>query len=47
MKTVRMTLDPGAASAKKRGSIDAARVDATTEKDIAAQMAADEADARQ
>lgn len=47
MKTVRMMLDSGAASAKKRGGIDAARVDATTEKDIAAQMAADEAEAMQ
>lgn len=47
MKTVRMTIAADAASTKKRGRIDVARVDATTEKDIAAQMAADEAEAMQ
>lgn len=41
MKTVRVTIEPAAAS----GRMDFARVDATTEEEIAAQHAADEAEA--
>lgn len=47
MKTVRMTIDPTAPSTLTKGRIDPARVDATTEADIAAQMVADEAESIQ
>lgn len=47
MKTVRMTIDPAVPSSLAKGRIDPARVDATTEKDIGLQKAADEAEARQ
>lgn len=43
MKTVRMTIDPARPAAQPKGRIDKARVDATTEADIARQAAADEA----
>jgi putative transcriptional regulator len=46
MKTVRMTIDPAVPSSSGKGRIDAARIDATTEKDIAAHLAADEIEAR-
>lgn len=42
MKTVRMTIDPTVPAALQPGRIDAARVDRTTEEDIAAQEATDE-----
>ncbi len=45
MKTVRMTIDPEDPASMARGRIDPARLDATTERDIARQTAADEADA--
>lgn len=45
MKTVRMTIDPRGPASKVRGRIDTARVDATTEKDIARHKASDEAEA--
>ena len=45
MKTVRMTIDP--AALLPLGRIDASRVDATTEVDIARHRAADEAEAMQ
>jgi putative transcriptional regulator len=44
MKTVRMTIDPAVLAV---GRIDSARVDATTEQDIATHQAADEAEALQ
>ena len=44
MKTIRVTIDP---AAPVSGRIDPARVDATSEEDIAAHQAADEADAMQ
>jgi len=47
MKTVRGTIDPAAPAAMNAGRIDPARVDATTEKGIALQQAADEAEAMQ
>lgn len=47
MKTVRMTINPAVPGSLARGRIDPARVDATTEKDIALQKAADEAEAMQ
>ncbi len=47
MKTVRMTIDPEAPASLARGRIDTARVDATTEQDIARHKAADEAAAIQ
>ena len=43
MKIVRMTIDPEAHDDPARGRIDTDRVDATTEKEIAQQKAADEA----
>jgi putative transcriptional regulator len=46
MKTVRMKLDPVAPTSPSAGRIDAARVDATTDKDIAGQQATDEKEAR-
>jgi putative transcriptional regulator len=47
MKTVRMTIDPATPSSLRKGLIDPARVDATSEEAIAAQMAIDEAEALQ
>lgn len=47
MKTVRVTVDSSAPASLSLGRIDHARVDATTEDDIAAQQAADEAEALQ
>lgn len=44
MKTVRVTINPAAPAL---GRVDPARVDATTEEDIAAHLAADEAEAMQ
>ncbi|MFZ0254985.1 MAG: helix-turn-helix domain-containing protein [Gammaproteobacteria bacterium] len=43
MKTVRVTIDPTVPASLGLGRIDPARVDATTENDIVAQQAADEA----
>lgn len=47
MKTIRVKIDPADTASMKLGRIDRARVDATTEQDIAAQQAADEMDAMQ
>ncbi len=47
MKTVRMRIDQAQAASMNLGRIDVARVDATTEKEIAAQIAIDEAGAMQ
>lgn len=47
MKTVRVKIDPAATASLKMGRIDKARVDATSEDEIAAQKAADEAEAMQ
>ena len=47
MKTVRMTINPGDPASLVAGRIDAAHVEATTEEDIAAHQAADEAGAVQ
>lgn len=47
MKTVRVTLDPGHPATLPKGRIDKARVDATTEKDIARHAADDDAQAIQ
>jgi len=47
MKTVRVTINPADPTSLDLGRIDTARVDATTEEDIAAHQAADEADAMQ
>jgi Predicted transcriptional regulator len=47
MKTVRVTIDPAVPASLEKGRIDPARVDATSEKDIASQQAADEATAMQ
>lgn len=47
MKTVRMKIDPADASSLAAGRVDPARVDATTEDDIARHAAADEAEAVQ
>jgi putative transcriptional regulator len=47
MKTVRMTIDPSTPPTQAVGRIDPARVDATTEADIARQEAEDEAKAMQ
>ena len=47
MKTVRVTIDPTIPATLALGRIDTARVDATTEEDIARHEAADEADAMQ
>ena len=47
MKTVRVTIDPAAPVPRRLGRIAPARVDATTEADIAAQIAADDAAAMQ
>jgi putative transcriptional regulator len=45
MKTVRMTIEVRSPKAKSAGRIDARRVDATSQADIARHKAADEADA--
>jgi len=47
MKTVRVTINPAVPASLAPGRIDRARVDATTEDDIARQAAADEAEAMQ
>jgi len=47
MKTVRTTIDPATPATLAKGRIDTARVDATTETDIASHQAADEAEAMQ
>jgi len=47
MKTVRVTIDPAAPGTLNSGRIDPARVDATTEADIAHQTATDEAETMQ
>lgn len=43
MKKIRVTVDPANPAIKTRGRIDTARVDATTEAEIALQAAVDEA----
>ena len=45
MKTVRVTIDVSDPAAKAVGRIDARRVDATTEEDLARQQAQDDAEA--
>jgi putative transcriptional regulator len=47
MKTVRVKIDPAVPASLAKGRIDPSRVDATTEKNIAAQRAADDAEAMQ
>ena len=47
MKTVRLKIEPATLTGKPAGRIDAARLDATTEPDIAAQAAQDDAQAMQ
>lgn len=47
MKTVRVKIDPAQPSSLPKGRIDKARVDATSEADIARQAAQDEAQAMQ
>ena len=47
MKTVRVTIDPAAPVSPTLGRIAPARVDATTEEEIASHKAADEAEAMQ
>jgi len=47
MKAVRLTIDPAVAATLNSGRIDPARVDATTEADLARQAACDEAEAMQ
>lgn len=47
MKTVRMKIDPPAPAARRAGRVNLARLDATTEAEIAEQMAQDEAIAQQ
>ncbi len=47
MRTVRVTIDPARSGALPKGRIDRARVEVTTEADIARQAAADEAQAMQ
>jgi len=45
MKTVRMTIDPSVPASLARGRVDMARVDATTEDEIARHKASDDAQA--
>ena len=45
MKTVRMKIDPAVPATLKKGRFDAARVDATTEEQLHAQMVADDHEA--
>lgn len=47
MKIVRLTIDPAVPASHVLGRIDPARVNATTEKDIAIHQAADDAEAMQ
>ena len=47
MKTVRVKVDPSALGDLPTGMVDTGRLDATTEKEIAAQIAADDRDALQ
>ncbi|MDD5297777.1 MAG: helix-turn-helix domain-containing protein [Rhodocyclaceae bacterium] len=47
MSTVRVTIDPADPNFRSVGRIDAARVDATSEKEIATQQGADELEALQ
>ncbi|MEX1168257.1 MAG: helix-turn-helix domain-containing protein [Hydrogenophaga sp.] len=47
MKTVRLKIEPTIRTGKPAGRIDATRLDATTEADIAAQTAQDDAQAMQ
>ncbi len=47
MKTIRMKIDPAVPTSLALGRIDAARVEATTEENLAAQKAADESQAMQ
>lgn len=47
MKTVHVRIDPVGPASKALGRIDAVRVDATTEEDIARQAATDETEAIQ
>ena len=47
MKLIRLTIDPAMLGASAAGRIDPARVDATNDKDIALQQAADEREAMQ
>lgn len=47
MKTVRVTIDPADSASFPKGRVDRARLDATTEKDIAGQAAKDEAQSMQ
>ena len=47
MKTARMEINPAVPASLAVGRIDSARVDATTEQDIAAHQAADDAEALQ
>jgi len=47
MKSVRVKIDPAIAATMALGRIDTARVDATTQEDIAKQEAADEAESMQ
>lgn len=47
MKTVRVKINPAVPASLALGRIDPARIDATTEKDIAMQQAADESEAMQ
>ncbi|SFM13564.1 helix-turn-helix domain-containing protein [Nitrosomonas communis] len=47
MKTIRVKIDPDDSASMKLGCIDRARVDATSEQDIATQQAADEMEAMQ
>lgn len=47
MKTVRLKIEPATCTGKQAGRIDAARLDATTEADIAAQAAQDDAQSMQ
>ena len=47
MKTARMKINPAVPASLAVGRIDSARVDATTEQDIAAHQAADDAEALQ
>ena len=47
MKTIRMRIDPAQSASVTLGRLDMARVDSTTEKEIAAQIASDEAGAMQ
>jgi putative transcriptional regulator len=47
MKTIRVTIDPASAESLAFGRIDPARVDATTEAEIARQVIADDISARQ